>query len=78
MGQLALPLTWDAPRPQAQSRPRYDERTYRIHHRPSHRWFDVKADSAAEAVRLGGADWLMEDCWVRQYTDRGGWGKVRR
>ncbi len=72
---------WTPPKqePTFQPRPpRYDERTYRIHHRPSHRWFDVKADSAAEAVRLGGADWRMEDCWVRQYTSNGGWGKVRR
>lgn len=55
----------------------FDEHTYRIQHRPSNQWADVKADSAEEAVRSAGTEWRMEDCWVRQYTSKGGWGKVR-
>lgn len=63
----------------------FDERTYRIQHRPSGLWADIKADSVEEAVRMagrnhphipGGASWKVEDCWVRQYTGCG-WGKVR-
>lgn len=55
----------------------FDERSYRIQHRPSGLFADVQADSAEEAVRISGAAWRMEDCWVRQYTSKGGWGKVR-
>jgi len=65
----------------------WDERTYRIYHRPTGLWADVKADSAEEAVKTAGrnhvaipagAEWRIEDCWVRQHTSGGGWGKVRR
>lgn len=60
--------------------------TYRIQHMPSNLWADIEADSVEEAVQKagrnhvkipGGAEWRVEDCWVRQNTGKG-WGKPRR
>ena len=46
-------------------------RTYRIFNIVTKRWWEGEASSPEEALKK--AEETREDCWIREYTDRGGW-----
>ena len=46
-------------------------KTYRIFNIVTKRWWEGEASSPEEALKK--AEETREDCWIREYTDRGGW-----
>jgi hypothetical protein len=48
---------------------------YRIMNRATKEWREIKASSAQEACEKAG--WMVGDCWVREYTQRGGWKETK-
>jgi len=44
---------------------------YRIFNRITKEWWQGEANSAQEACKRAG--WMIGNCWIREYTDRGGW-----
>lgn len=45
---------------------------YRIMNRITHEWWEGEASSAHEACQKTG--WMVGDCWVRQYSNKGSGG----
>jgi len=50
-------------------------KTYRIWNRVTQEWREGEASSAQEACQKAG--WMPGDCWVREKTPKGGWGKPK-
>ena len=44
---------------------------YRIFNKRTMKWWEGLASSAEEALQ--NTNWNAEDCWIRVYTERGGW-----
>ena len=49
---------------------------YRIFNRITQEWWEGEAKNADEACRMAG--WIIGNCWVRQYTIRGGWRNITK
>jgi len=48
---------------------------YRIFNKKLKAWWEGKAHTPGEACKKAG--WAPEDCWVREYTKRGGWKNAK-
>jgi len=47
------------------------KKTYRIFNRVLKKWWEGESNSVQEACKK--SNWIIDDCWIREYTEKGGW-----